>query len=46
MEVTRRTGSGRRRKEDDLATKISRRKFLAASGAIAAIAKVARPAVA
>jgi branched-chain amino acid transport system substrate-binding protein len=29
-----------------LATKISRRKFLAASGAIAAIAKVARPAVA
>jgi hypothetical protein len=46
MEVTRRTGSGRRRKEDDVATKISRRKFLAASGATAAIAKVARPAVA
>src|SRR5690348_17305745 len=43
---TRRTGSGRRRREDDVAKRISRRKFLAATGAAAAIAQVARPAVA
>jgi branched-chain amino acid transport system substrate-binding protein len=43
---TRRTGSGRRRREDDVAKKISRRKFLAATGAATAIAQVARPDVA